>query len=287
MKLTVDTGVVCRRLGEDAAFCLIKKTGFDGVDYSLITRDGYNRLYKDEYIKNALETKMLLEKHSLVCDQVHAPFVFKYEDTFCEGNERFAELVRSIEYASIIGAKYIVVHYIKNDIPFDDDYISYNLEFYKSFIPYLEKFNVKIAVENLYRRNPFKSFYGALLCDPHRHLEFMKKLDSEYFGICLDIGHSAVTGYLPEDSIKVLGKNISITHIQDTDYERDSHMPPFTMSHNWDKIASAFAETGYEGNISLEVPTFLSKLDDDMLKAGLSFCHSGGRKLIQKINSYK
>ncbi len=286
MKLTTETGVLCRTLGEEKAFRLIKEAGFDGVDYSLITRENYNRLPKADYIKNALETKALLEKYSLVCDQVHAPFVFQYGDAFDENNDNYAELVRSIEYTSLIGAEYIVIHYIKNNLPPEADYIKYNIEFYKSFIPYLEKFGVKIAVENLYRRNPVKGFFGALLCDPHRHLAFMEKLDAKHFGICLDIGHSAITGYLPEESITVLGKNISVTHIHDTDYEHDSHMPPYTMSHNWDAVAKAFAESGYEGNISIEAPTFLSKLDEDMLKEGLQFCHSGGRRLIKQIKSY-
>lgn len=285
MKLTVDTGTLCKRAGEETIFNMIKEAGFDGVDYSMCTRsENYNMLGED-YEEKACKTKKLLDETDLICEQSHAPFVFKYEDEFSLNNERYVEIIRSIHYASIIGCENVVVHYIKNDIPYNVDYIDYNLRFYESLVPYLEKYNVKISVENLYRHNPTKKFcYGALLCDPVRHLEFMEKLDSRYFNICLDIGHSAVTGYLPENSIRVLGKNIAVTHIHDTDYNEDCHMPPYTKKHNWDEITKAFKETGYKGNISLELPTFFKNLPDNLLLDGLKYAHSTGRELIRMIS---
>ena len=287
MRLSMETGGLAKRFGEDKAFELLKQAGFDGVDYSMTgLNEEYNMLDKD-YIKKAAKTKELLKKHNLPCVQAHAPFTFKYTDTISEDNERYLEIVRSIEYAAIIGCETIVVHYVKYDVPYDVDIVKYNLDFYNSFIPYLEKTGVKIAVENLFRRSPAKRAFGEYLCDPHRHLEFMDKLDSKYFNVCLDLGHTASAGFLPENSIRLLGKKIAITHIQDTDYEEDCHMPPYTMKQNWEEIAKAFAEVGYDNDISLEIPTFIKKLPDDVIPAGLCFAHSTGRHLINDIEKFR
>ena len=283
MKLTIANGCFSKRFGEAKAFEMIKKAGFDGVDYSMYgLTDTYNML-TDDYKEKAQKTKELLEKYNLSCEQAHAPFSFTYEDGIGENHERYKEIVRSIEYASIIGCKNLVVHYIKYKLPYDVDFVKCSLDFYNSFIPYLEKAGVKICVENLFRRSPVRKVYGDYLCDPHRHLEFMEKLDDRYFNICLDIGHTAASGYSPEETIRVLGKKIAVTHIQDTDYLEDCHMPPYTMKQNWEEIIKAFAESGYEGNISLEIPGLFKKLPDELVAAGLSFAQATGRYIVNEI----
>ena len=284
MKLTIDTGTLCKKFGEDKAFEMIKNAGFDGVDYSMCGLSEEYNMLDDNYKENAKKTKALLDKYNLICEQAHAPFSFTYEDSIGESHEKYRDIIRSIEYASIIGCKNLVVHYVKYKVPYDVDYIKYNLDFFNGFIPYLEKTGVKICVENLFRRSSVKSAFGDYLCDPHRHLEFMEKLDSRYFTICLDIGHTASAGFLPEESIKILGKKIAVTHIQDTDYQDDCHMPPYTMKQNWEEIIKAFAESGYEGNISLEIPSFLKRLPDDAVTSGLSFAQAIGRHIVNEIN---
>ena len=53
------------------------------------------------------------------------------------------------------------------------------------------------------------------------------------------------------------------------------------------EIAKAFAVTGYEGNISLEITTFTRNIPFDMLEAGLKFAQSGGREIIRMIENNK
>ena len=158
MKLTVETGVLCKRLGEEKTFSMIKEAGFDGVDYSMDVRsEDYNMLGED-YEEKACKTKKMLDETDLICEQSHAPFVFKYEDDFSLNNERYVGIIRSIHYASIIGCENVVVHYIKNDIPYNVDYIDYNLRFYGSLVPYLEKYNVasgsrELDLSKIYENN--------------------------------------------------------------------------------------------------------------------------------------
>ena len=61
-------------------------------------------------------------------------------------------------------------------------------------------------------------------------------------------------------------------------------MPPYTMKQNWEEIIKAFSESGYEGNISLEIPSFLKRLPDDAVSSGLSFAQAIGRHMVNEIN---
>lgn len=287
MKLTIDTVAIREKIGDEAALRLIKETGFDGIDYSMCGVTEKTEMLGDDYKEKAYFTKKLIDELGLCCDQAHAPFTFKYTDTLSEDNERFLKLIRSVEYASIIGAKNLVIHYIKNDLPYEENFEAYNLNFFKSFIPYAKKFGVKISVENLYPRKIDVATWGPLLCDPEKHLEFIKKLDSNVFNICIDIGHSAVTGFEPDEVIRKIGRNLAILHIHDTDYKSDCHTLPYLQAHDWDKITKALADINYKGNFNLEVPIYIRRLPVSLLKPGLEFAHKIGREMIEKINLYR
>ena len=84
MKLTIDTGTLCKKFGEDKAFEMIKNAGFDGVDYSMCGLSEEYNMLDDNYKENAQKTKALLDKYNLVCEQAHAPFSFTYEDSIGE-----------------------------------------------------------------------------------------------------------------------------------------------------------------------------------------------------------
>lgn len=287
MKLSVDFGAIRKKIeNEESALTLIKEAGFDGVDYGLIFSEDNNPLLKDDYRKTAEKSKVILDKLGLCVGQSHAPFSIAYNNEFNENDPEFLKLVRAIEYASIIDAKNIVVHFLKNNLPEGTDIKELNLRFYKSLIPYAKKFNMKISVENLFfrKKNPkeaFKSVFG----EPDNVLEFIKELDSDVFNMCYDLGHSAITGYMPEDVIRRIGNKISILHVQDTDYLSDSHFPPFTLKHNWDEIAKALAESGYKGDFSIEIPTFFERTPTELIPIALKYVHNAGRLIIEKIDS--
>ncbi len=286
MLLSIDTSTLRNIFDDETALKMIKEAGFDAVDYSMFYATDERDMLDDNYVEKAYKIKELLNKYGLVCNQSHAPFSFGLSNKMDLSDYEYLRIVRSIEFASIINAKNIVVHAIKNNIPKDFDFEDYQLKFYNSLVPFCEKFNINISVENLAGRLIGTGERFPVFIDPIVHNEFVKKLNNEHFNICLDLGHSAYMGYNPEDVIMGLDSNLlKIVHIHDNDFKSDSHLLPYQGNINWDAVTTAFAKSGYNGDISFELEGFIKKLDKDLIPVALKYAVSVGRFLISKIEA--
>ena len=288
MLLSIDTSSLRNIFDDETALKMIKEAGFDGVDYSMFYATAERDMLDDNYIEKAYKVKELLKELGLVCNQAHAPFSFGLSNKFDLSDYEYLRIVRSLEFASIINAKNIVVHAIKNDIPEDFDFENYQLKFYNSLIPFCEKFNINISVENLAGRLIGTGKRFPVFIDPAVHNEFVRKLNNKHFNICLDVGHSSFMGYNPEDVIMGLdNKLLKIVHIHDNDFKSDSHLLPYEGDINWDAVTTAFAKSGYNGDFSFELEGFIKKLDKDLIPDALKYAVNVGRFLIKKIEEKK
>ena len=238
----------------------------------------------DNYIEKAKDLRKYADSLGICCNRTHAPFDFTGKDTFEESNVNFLRLVRSLEVSAVLGAKTSVVHAVKGGaLPENADFFEYNTKFYKSLLPHCEKFGICVSVENLFCFN--RTVPQPVLSDPKEHIEFVKSLGSDYFNICLDIGHSALLGYKPEDAIAGMDKTLlKSPHIHDNDYRADRHMLPHTADFDWDKICSALKNLGYTGELTFEIFGFLSTLPKDTLGKALEFACKIGKSIITKID---
>ncbi len=289
MKISIDTYVLRTRYGDEKAFRMLKEAGFEAVDYSFnwISETERNIL-DDDYVSYAYEVKRMLSENNLVCNQAHAPFTLIYTDELSMGNNKYRDVVRSMEFASIIGAECIVVHGIY--VPEGDDFEALNIPYFKSLEPYCKKFGIKIAVENIFafdkKRNNIIGVYGK---ESDKLPEFIQKLDSEWFVACIDIGHAALTGKEPEEIILTMkNKNLlKALHVQDTDYAADRHILPFMGNLNWDNITKALADVDYHGDVSLEVFQYLKRHDDEFMSEALSYAAKTAKYVVDKINGWR
>ena len=148
-------------LSEKEAVKIIAEAGFDAYDISLfkLTRDENYQFNSPDYVNIAKDLRKYADSLGIVCNQSHAPFP---SSTGKEEEDKviFEKIVRAMEIASILGAKIIVVHpkqhLIYPDHP--DELFNINVEFYKSLIPYCEKFGIKVACENMWRRCRFPRY---------------------------------------------------------------------------------------------------------------------------------
>ncbi len=284
MLLGVDTNVLRDRYDDKTAVRMISEAGFDAFDYSMFRACGEKDMLCDNYREKAYGLKEYAEKCGVVCRQAHAPFDFEYTDKTDISNTKYLRLVRSLEVASILGAKNIVVHTVKKNLPRNFDLENFSRSFYRSFIPYCEKFNINISVENLVGRDEITKEKFPVFSNPQKHIDFVKSLDSEYFNICIDVGHSAIMGYMPEDVIDSMDNKLFKTmHIHDNDFQNDSHVLPYAGKINWEALTAALARTGYDGDFSFEIEGLLKHLDDELVLPGLKFAQATGRALIKKI----
>jgi len=222
--------------------------------------------------------RRLLDENGMSCYQAHAPLKMSYGQAFDELAEGYRKIVQSMEAASILGAKHIVVHGPR--VPEGVDDFAYNLEYYRSLKPYCEKFGIHIAIENLGR------YQVGRFNTPEVLYRMLELLDSPWFSVCVDVGHAAITGPEPEELIAGLdNRTLGCVHIHDNDYEHDNHALPYTGKLHWDKIAEAMKKINYQTWLSLEVPTYLGRFDDEMLPEALAFAAKIGRHLIAKVEA--
>lgn len=282
MKLSMETYTLRKRFGDEEAIKMIKAAGFDCYDYSLYWTDEKDDMLGEDYKERAEALRKTADEIGIGCNQAHAPFEFKYGEERSEACEAYRRLVRSLEFAAILGAETIIVHAIKN-LPEGVDFEEYNRKFYSSFIPYCERFGITISVENLF--NFDGENYIGVLSNPEEHVAFVKSLKSDRFNICVDVGHSTITGHKPEDVIAAMDKNILRSlHIHDNYGNSDMHNIPMFGVHDWDKIMAALKKIGYEGDFTLEI-TAIGRYENEMLGHAIAFAGQTGRHLIKKFKA--
>lgn len=283
MELSIESYILRERFGDDVGLKMIKDAGFNLVDVSYYWCKKDYDLLGDNYVERSKELRKLLDDIGLKCNQAHAPFDFGYGQVMDDTNKNYKEIVRAIISASILGAEHIVVHSIgyskDGEFLFDKDY---NIRFYRSFLPILEKYNIKIAVENLFFRDKDTAPYKGRLGSPKELTDFVKELNSPYFVACVDVGHSAIVGVEPEDFIsKMDNKTLKCLHIQDGDYLEDRHVLPYMGEFKWDKVLKALKDIGYDGELTFEVWRFLHKAPKELTMEALKYANSVGNYMIE------
>lgn len=285
MRLSAETYVMRNRFDDKTALDMLLAAGFDCYDYSMYWMGENRDMLGEDYLERARTLRAYADSIGLACNQAHAPFDFAYGDTCSLSNENFKRLVRSLKVASVLGAENIIVHCIKR---FSEpvELCAYNYDFYRSLLPYCEEYGICVSVENLFNTmsaGRFQSIFG----DPYEHMRFVEGLDSPFFNICIDVGHSAITGFDPENVIAAMNNRLlKALHIHDNDYHGDRHMIPFTGDLPWDKIMASLAAIDYKNDLTLEITT-IQKLDNRSLAPALSLAASCGRRLIEQFEQHK
>ena len=277
MKLAVEVYHVIHALGEEKGLALLKEVGFDAVDYSFFWQDPADSILDDNYLARAKETKRLLEKYDLVCNQCHAPLDNgTINGTVDLSNKEFRDIVRSMEYAAILGAKHIVVHGKKYSYGTDEARV--NVEYYKLFEPYAKQFGIKVAVENL----------NTILNTPAKINAVLEQLDPEYFVALVDVGHANLRHIAPESFIRhVAPGRLQGLHIHDNYGQVDDHIVPGLGHIKWTDVMEALAVIDYPGDFTLELPGFIPKYSPDMLPEAMTFAAGVARKLMAQFEAAK
>jgi sugar phosphate isomerase/epimerase len=227
---------------------------------------GLFALSDDEFEKELLKDRAAIEAAGLEICQTHG--VWPYDDTKPEQWElKFEAMVKSIKGTAILGSKYVIVHPVLpfgwNESPHHEKDVRENIEYMKKLVPYAEKYDVKIALENM--PNPH------VPCGRVEELvECIDTVNSEYLVACLDVGHSTALGYDAGDAVRMLGGRIHCLHIHDNDGRRDLHLLPYHGVTNWKHFTEALKEIGYGGTMSLETAIWklMPGLPDELMHEG-------------------
>ena len=240
---------------------ILADTGFDAADFFFLPEFCDENTDTDEFREYFFRLRKYAEKKGLSFNQAHAHYPSSSIDP-ATNDLYYNYVVRSIRNASYLGVPIIVVHpkqhllYKEEGNP--EKLFEMNMEFYRSLIPYAEKYNIKIAVENMWICYPNRKIWHSTCSKPDEFINYVDTLNSEWIVACLDIGHAVLVCEEPDIFIEKLGHRLAALHVHDVDGFGDTHTIPYFGVVQWDKVTKALAKTGYKGDFTFEPCTFIN-----------------------------
>ena len=283
MKIGIENMVFRENTDERTSLQLIADAGFDCVDYSFFNKAGKTPdwLLADDYLEKAAATRKMLDEIGLTCYQCHTPFRLLGTAPRDESNPDYLGILRALEYAGIIGAYCAVVHALTP--PRGGDVVEFNLEFYRTLIPFARQAKVKIAIENLFKHDEYHPYLLPKITAVELKA-LLSELPNEYFTGCLDVGHAAICGCEPDEFLRMMPKGmITCLHIQDNDRTRDLHLVPYISKLRWAEFIAALKEYAYQGVFNLENSHFFENMPPELYPVALRFAAETGRYMAGEV----
>lgn len=253
-------------LAEGEEYKFLADMGLDCVDFPLADNVTAPRwqLSDGELKEEMLRHKGWSEQYGVTISQTHSPYDYNLGGGWMmmdtEKRKEFLRVqIQAIKATSYLGAPYMVVHPIAVPGRISEEYFAnakrYNMEFLEALKPYLEEYDVKLAIENSPNKNSVLGrFERSNLSRAEDYIDYIDSMQSDRFVACLDIGHAYVAGDDPVDIIYKLGKKyLHVLHIHDNNLIKDEHMFPGSGKGDWYRIGKALNDIGFEGVFSFEV----------------------------------
>ena len=238
---------------------MMKRAGFDGVDFSLC-RDQTEpeKQLSPEWMQDVRLRAEALKAEGLEIAQCHLPYIGNHIERPGDGGygdyEAFVlpGLLRALEACGEIGCHVAVIH------PYFDPMSrtatrSGNLRLIEKLMPGLEKYDVKLALENIWGTN--YSDTGTSRAEDI--LPLIEAAGSERVGACIDTGHANVFSLDIAAMARLFGKKLFALHVNGN-AGKDEHVIPYSMSGWCEKMdyyafSAALKAIGYQGYYNLEI----------------------------------
>lgn len=138
-----------------------------------------------------------------------------------------------------------------------------SVKFWRPFVERAGACGFPILVENVWEPGP------------EFHAELFERIDSPWFGFCLDAGHRNVFSAASQrDWVEALAGRLGEVHVHDNDGLQDSHLPVGTGSVDFDELLGLLNVKGCEPVLTLEphteahLPESLAGLAEVMMRVG-------------------
>lgn len=152
-------------------------------------------------------------------------------------------------------------------------------------IPAMDRYNVKIALENL----PADTF--EILP------QYLNEFPAEWIGVTFDSGHANMISRAGLELIRNVKDRIEALHLHDNDSSGDQHQPPFYGNIDWANIVKLIRESSYSTTgrpLSFELvmrntPFYMNELEknqpDEQIKAYLADAYDRCKKVVEMYES--
>lgn len=288
MRISTEIDAVASFIGEEKTIEYLARAGFDAWDFSMfamcrwnwVTNAPYDTphpLKGSNYLAFAKKLKQVGLDNGIVCNQSHAPFP-------SDKKGMLDNLMRAIECTAEAGGKICVIHPAAFKSPQE------NAEMYRKLLPFAKAHGVKIATENMWAWNKEKDCADFAACATAENFNaVLDAVNDEAFVACLDIGHAEMMGDMANavELIHALGDKLQALHIHDNDKHRDLHQIPFSMSIDFQAVAKALKEISYQGDFTMEAPTYFNAYTAETVYDGVKALAKSARafeKMFQNVN---
>ena len=291
MLYSTQTDITAKKFGIIEAVKMIADAGFPAMDLTLHnSMKDISFILGDDYKSVASDVLLAAKSRGAVFNQAHAPFFGNSDGTYPDMIQKL--MPRCMEFCAELSIPHIVVHpYHPHYQGHEREIFDENIKLYRSLAPYSREYGVKIALENMWRRNRVSgNVIDSLYSSPIELCEAYDTLDNpDVFTVCLDIGHVALTGREPEDAIRYIGADrLGALHVHDVDYERDLHTLPGVVNKiRWNEVLSALGEINYRGAFTLEADYFLLGFEDELFPDALRFMNKVAKSFSDKVDTYR
>ncbi|MBQ9070812.1 MAG: sugar phosphate isomerase/epimerase [Clostridia bacterium] len=256
MELGINFGYICSDSGDRLLETIIdrakyaKELGFTALDFS-------TNIYRDDWRERAYAFRELADRNGIHVHQTHLPFN-RYNRA--RSHEEFLPYVsRALEVASILGAKYSVVHADEYRLPKGEEYDvkragNFIYDYLAPIVEDAKRFGVGIAVEDLFEDFTYGKPRSRYTSTMDELLGIIERFNDEAVSCCWDFGHAQVA-YGTEgafEAFKMAFPYITCTHVHDNYYDKDLHLPPFMGNLDWASHMKYMRENGYKGNFTYE-----------------------------------
>lgn len=240
---------------------MLKNAGFQGVDISMtIDMMDTEKVFSPEWRERILGRAAAAKAAGLEIAQCHLPYYpnhipypgeGKYEDFEAFMLPRY-ELGLAI--CAEIGCPVGVTHPYSNVSSAADTHEG-NLRMLEKLIPLLEKYNVKLALENLWA----KEYKWSHVSSANEILSIINECGSPMVGACIDTGHANIFSLNISDMARTYGDRLFALHVNGN-AGKDEHTIPYAMSGwceliDFNKFTRTLHEIGFKGFFNLELST--------------------------------
>lgn len=286
-KIGISTFDLQEKFGWERALELCKENGFDSVDFNLEEYDIGDDIYsgsEDAFLSHFTEIKKKADSLGIEIAQTHGRCVPYGPDDPQRKAWFYAVCEKDLKASAVLGSPACVVHCI-NTTRWGQQPPALmrkeSKEMFDTIIPFAEKNRVKISLETFGAAKVKGGTIRNFFADPMELKWQYDAMDTEYKTICVDSGHTHEAGsfWVPpvEETIRILGKDVTLLHLHDNTGFRDDHLLPGMGNINWSNVFDALDDIGYNGVYNFELRM---NFYGNMMEEALNFMGKYLRKFV-------
>ena len=132
-------------------------------------------------------------------------------------------------------------------------------------------------VERMTRRFEYLTSLEVPHIHPEEQIALIDAFGDSSVGACWDFGHAKMMLADQPRQLRMLGKRLKATHVQDNNGKRDAHLIPFVGGNiEWEKIMPCLREIGYEGDFMLEAHHYTRQIPEPLWESAGNLAYEFG-----------